>query len=43
MRYMPADVVFRPGGWSRAHHVYLLRGVDRTGGETHYTPVPEPA
>jgi ectoine hydroxylase-related dioxygenase (phytanoyl-CoA dioxygenase family) len=41
MRYMPADVVFRQGEWARAHHVYLLRGEDRTGGQTVYTPVPE--
>jgi hypothetical protein len=41
MRYMPADVVFRPGNWARAHYVYLLRGEDRTGGQTQYTPLPD--
>lgn len=41
MRYMPADVVFQPGEWTRAHHVYLLRGQDRTGGRTVYAPVPD--
>ena len=41
MRYMPADVVFRPDARVRPHHVYLLRGEDRTGGESVYTPLPE--
>ncbi|HEU4754260.1 MAG TPA: phytanoyl-CoA dioxygenase family protein [Armatimonadota bacterium] len=39
MRYMPASVVHddQGHGWK----VYLLRGQDRTGGRTLYTPVPE--
>ena len=41
MRYMPADVVFQPGEWARSHRVYLVRGEDRTGGRTQYTPLPE--
>ncbi|HET6387408.1 MAG TPA: phytanoyl-CoA dioxygenase family protein [Armatimonadota bacterium] len=40
MRYMPANAVFQPGDWARNHRVYLLRGQDRTGGKTSYTPVP---
>ena len=40
MRYMPAHVRFHAGpGWS--HHLYLVRGHDRTGGHNVYTPVPE--
>jgi Phytanoyl-CoA dioxygenase (PhyH) len=39
MRYMPADVVFDPGGWARAHQIYLLRGQDRTGGRNRYTEI----
>lgn len=43
MRYMPANVIhhersdFKHG----KHHVYLLRGEDRTGGRTDYSPIPE--
>jgi len=40
MRYMPASVVFEPGDWSSKHHIYLVRGEDRTGGRNEYTPVP---
>ena len=41
MRYMPAHVVYDEQGWSlRDHHIYLLRGQDRTGGKNRYTPVP---
>jgi chlorinating enzyme len=41
MRYMPAHVVFSQGDWAREHRVYLLRGEDRTGGRTTYSPVPD--
>ena len=42
MRYMPAHVVFAHGSdWKRAHHIYLLRGEDKTGGQNEYTPVPD--
>ena len=40
MRYMPADVVLHREGWNQSHHIYLLRGVDRTDGRNEYTPVP---
>ncbi len=39
MRYMPANVVL-DAGLNDTHKVYLVRGEDRTGGRTHYAPVP---
>lgn len=41
MRYMPASVVHHATGWSKDHKIYLMRGEDRTGGQNHYTPIPE--
>lgn len=42
MRYMPAHVAFaQPGDWKRSHHIYLVRGEDKTGGQNEYTPVPD--
>ncbi len=41
MRYMPAHVVLHREGWNSGHKVYLLRGEDRTGGKTEYTPIPD--
>jgi hypothetical protein len=41
MRYMPANVVLAREGWNRQHHIYLLRGRDRTGGRNDYTPIPD--
>lgn len=41
MRYMPAHVVFKEGVANQGHRVYLVRGQDRTNGQTDYTPVPE--
>lgn len=38
MRYMPAHVYHTD---PERHHIYLLRGEDRTGGRNVYTPVPE--
>ncbi len=40
MRYMPSHVVFRPVGPRDTHKVYLVRGVDRTGGKTSYSEIP---
>ena len=40
MRYMPADVVLHREGWNKEHHIYLLRGEDRSDGKNDYTPVP---
>jgi hypothetical protein len=40
MRYMPADVRCDDPQMKRNHHIYLLRGEDRTGGYNLYTPVP---
>ena len=40
MRYMPAHVVHRPRPGANSHAIYLLRGEDRTGGESVYTSVP---
>jgi len=40
MRYMPAYVRYNPG-FLGEHHIYLLRGQDRTGGHNVYTPVPD--
>jgi ectoine hydroxylase-related dioxygenase (phytanoyl-CoA dioxygenase family) len=48
MRYMPAYVKCSHKHWDqlygrkldRPHHIYLLRGEDRTGGFNEYTPVP---
>lgn len=41
MRYMPAHVVFRPNGPKDLHRVYLVRGEDRTRGQTVYTDIPQ--
>lgn len=41
MRYMPAHVAFGQNDWKRSHHIYLVRGEDRTGGQNNYTPIPE--
>ena len=42
MRYMPAHVVLEPRpDEMNGHKIYLLRGEDRTGGKSIYTPVPE--
>lgn len=41
MRYMPASARFNGVTWKRKHHIYLLRGEDRTGGFNTYTPVPK--
>jgi hypothetical protein len=43
MRYMPAHVQFQAGDWAKTHHIYLVRGQDRTGGRNVYTPIPEGA
>ena len=40
MRYMPSHVVFHPRDSKDKHRVYLVRGEDRTGGQTLYSPVP---
>ncbi|MEP6755277.1 MAG: phytanoyl-CoA dioxygenase family protein [Chthonomonadales bacterium] len=41
MRFMPANVVHRPRpGWTHEHHIYLVRGVDKTSGQNKYTPLP---
>jgi chlorinating enzyme len=42
MRYMPSYVVHsgRGGGLPDSHHIYLLRGEDRSGGKNIYTPIP---
>lgn len=40
MRYMPANVTLHREGWNKSHHIYLLRGQDRTGGRNDYSPVP---
>ena len=39
MRYIPANVVHHDAGQN--WRIYLLRGEDRTGGRTQYTPLPE--
>ena len=41
MRYMPADVRCNDHISGRNHHIYLLRGEDRTNGFNAYTAVPE--
>ena len=41
MRYIPASAVLQWEGWNRSHHIYLLRGQDRTGGSNNYTPIPQ--
>jgi len=39
MRYMPATVRHYPDpGWP--HHIYLVRGQDRSGGHNVYAPIP---
>ncbi len=41
MRYMPAHVQFHGANWRRTHHIYLVKGEDRTDGYNTYEPVPE--
>jgi hypothetical protein len=41
MRYMPANVVHRPSTGNTTHKIYLLRGQDRTHGQTEYAPIPD--
>ena len=41
MRYMPADVRCHDPSLRPDHHIYLLRGADRTSGFNTYTPVPD--
>ena len=41
MRYMPTSCRFNGVTWKRKHHIYLLRGEDRTEGFNTYTPVPK--
>ena len=41
MRYMPADVRCNDPSLRPSHHIYLLRGQDRTDGFNTYTPVPD--
>ncbi len=40
MRYMPSHVAFKPCGPEDRHKVYLVRGVDRSGGKTSYSEPP---
>ena len=40
MRYMPATVRCNDPVLNSDHHIYLLRGKDRTGGSNIYTPLP---
>ena len=40
MRYMPTSTRFNGVSWNRQHHIYLLRGEDRTDGFNTYTPLP---
>lgn len=40
MRYMPANVRCHDPSLRPSHHIYLLRGADRTDGFNTYAPVP---
>jgi ectoine hydroxylase-related dioxygenase (phytanoyl-CoA dioxygenase family) len=40
MRYMPSSVVYTPLSGKDTHKVFLVRGVDRSGGKTKYTEIP---
>jgi chlorinating enzyme len=40
MRYMPSSVVFTRRNRNDTHHVFLVRGCDKSGGQTDYTDIP---